>query len=114
MVLHGDLHGWNIALDPASNQLVGVFDFNGTCIGDPHLDFRYFFYTDPPLLEAVLEFYQAMSSRKLSLARCILYAAATDLSDLVYCAQEQRPIYEGPLSARVARLEHHLRSYHLL
>jgi aminoglycoside phosphotransferase (APT) family kinase protein len=114
VVLHGDLHGWNIALDPATNQLVGVFDFNGTCIGDPHLDFRYFFYTDPPLLESVLAHYQAMSTRTLSLTRCILYAAATDLSDLVYCAEEQRPLYEGPLAARLARLEHQLHSYHLL
>jgi len=114
VVLHGDLHGWNNVLDPASNRLIGVFDFNGTCIGDPHLDFRYFFYTDPNLLEAVTAHYQAVSGRKLSLSRCILYAAATDLSDLVYCMEEQGPIYEGPISARVDRLERQLRSYELI
>jgi hypothetical protein len=114
VVLHGDLHGWNIVLDPTSNQLVGVFDFNGTCIGDPHLDFRYFFYTDPHLLEEVLYNYQTMSSRTLSLSRSILYAAATDLSDLVYSEEEERSIYEGPLSAHLVRLKHSLHSYDLL
>lgn len=114
VVLHNDLHGWNILCDPTTAQLTGVLDFNGTCIGDAHLDFRYFFYPDPSLLEIVLTHYTRLSTRKLSLRRCILYAVATDLTDLVYCIEEGRQIYDGPISARIARLEQQLRSYELL
>lgn len=114
VVLHNDLHGWNILCDPITTRLTGVLDFNGTCIGDAHLDFRYFFYPDPSLLEIVLAHYTRMSARKLSLRRCILYAVATDLTDLVYCIEEGRQIYDGPISARIARLEQQLRSYELL
>ena len=114
VVLHNDLHGWNILCDPATAQLTGVLDFNAACIGDVHLDFRYFFYPDPPLLEIVLAHYTRISARVLSLRRCILYAVATDLTDLVYCIEEGRQIYGGPLSARIARLEQQLRSYELL
>jgi aminoglycoside phosphotransferase (APT) family kinase protein len=113
VVLHGDLHGWNIALDYASNQLAGVFDLNGACIGDPHLDLRYFFYVDPFLLENIVACYQRVSTRKLSLIRGILYAAATDLSDLVYSMEEQRPLIEGPLSDRIDHLQRQLRAYDL-
>ena len=114
VVLHNDLHGWNILCDPITTRLTSVLDFNGTCIGDAHLDFRYFFYPDPSLLEIVLAHYTRMSARKLSLRRCILYAVATDLTDLVYCTEEGRQIYDGPISARIARLEQQLRSYELL
>ena|GEM_PF-2033146 len=114
VVLHNDLHGWNILCDPATAQLTGVLDFNGACIGDAHLDFRYFFYPDPSLLEAVLTHYTRMSSRALSFRRCILYAAAADLSDLVYCTEEGRDIYDGPISTRVTRLEQQLRNFELL
>jgi aminoglycoside phosphotransferase (APT) family kinase protein len=114
VVLHGDLHGWNMAFDTATNQLAGVFDLNGACIGDPHVDLRYFFFPDPSLLELVLAHYQEFSSRHLSLDRCIFYAAASELSDLVYCVEEQIPFSEGSLSANMARLEQQLRFYKLL
>lgn len=114
VVLHNDLHGWNVLCDPATAQLTGVLDFNGACIGDAHLDFRYFFYPDPPLLEIVLAHYTRMNTRALSLRRCILYAVATDLTDLVYCTEEGRQVYDGSISTRIARLEQQLRSYELL
>jgi len=114
VVLHNDLHGWNVLCDPVTAQLTGVLDFNGTCIGDAHLDFRYFFYPDPPLLEIVLAHYTRMNTPALSLRRCILYAVATDLTDLVYSTEEGRQVYEGSISARIARLEQQLRSYELL
>jgi len=114
VVLHNDLHGWNILCDPVTAQLTGVLDFNGTCIGDAHLDFRYFFYPDPPLLEIVLAHYTRKNTPALSLRRCILYAVATDLTDLVYSTEEGRQVYDGSISARIARLEQQLRSYELL
>ena len=108
VVLHGDLHGWNVVLNPVSNQLVGVFDFNGACIGDRHLDFRYFFCLDPSLQEAIATQYRALSGQQLSTSRCVLYGVATDLSDLVYCTEENMPIVDGPVSARIGRLRHYL------
>ncbi len=114
VVLHGDLHGWNMVLNPVSNQLAGVFDFNGACIGDRHLDFRYFFCLDTSLQDAITAHYRNLSGQGLSTSRCILYGAATDLSDLVYCTEENMPIVDGPISARIARLIQNLNMYGLL
>lgn len=114
VVFHGDLHGWNIVLNPISNQLAGVFDFNGACIGDRHLDFRYFFCLDPSLHDAIIAQYQQLSGQALSTPRGILYGAATDLSDLVYCTEENMPIVDGPISTRIAHLIQIMKMYGLL
>ena len=114
VVLHGDLHGWNIVLHPTSNQLAGIFDFNGACIGDRHLDFRYFFCLDPSLHNAIMAQYQQLSGSVLSTPRSVLYGAATDLSDLVYCTEENMPIVDGPIPNRVAHLLQVMKMYRLL
>lgn len=66
VVVHGDLHGLNIVVNPRNNQLVGVIDFSEVEIGDPHQDFRKLFMTDARLLEPAVTAYQPASGKTLS------------------------------------------------
>lgn len=60
-LVHGDLHGEHVFLDPASSRLVGVIDFTDVYAGDPRYDLvaLHFgtFHTDKALLGACLEAY---------------------------------------------------------
>lgn len=84
VLVHADLGLHNVAVDPRTLALRGVFDWEEACWADRHLDFRYMVdAADPqPLLDAAVAVYQAATGRALSRERILLHNAALAASYL--------------------------------
>ena len=85
-LVHGDLGVHNIAVDPVSGDLRGVFDYDGAAWDDRHLDFRYlvFDYDGEDLLDAAIAAYEAATGRGIDRRRVRLYNAVSAICYLAY------------------------------
>jgi len=86
VLIHADLGFHNVVVDPANNNVSGVFDYSGAAWADRHHDFRYlvFCWDEEHVLDAALEVYGASVARPLSLTRIWLYNAVCAFSFLAY------------------------------
>jgi hypothetical protein len=77
VLVHADLGLHNIAVDPATHEVRGVFDYGGAAWADRHHDFRYLVFDRPgeDMLEAALAVYEPAVGRKLNRQRIRLYNA---------------------------------------
>lgn len=84
VLVHGDLGLHNIAVDPASSEVRGVFDYGGASWSDRHNDFRYllFHHEHDDALEAALEVYEPAVGRSIRRDRVLLCNAACAISFL--------------------------------
>lgn len=85
-LVHGDLGVHNIAIDPATGDLQGVFDYDGAAWDDRHHDFRYFVFDHDgeDLLEAAIAAYEPAVGRGIDRRRVRLYNAASAICYLAY------------------------------
>ncbi len=88
VVVHGDLHGLNMVIDPMSHELVGVIDFSELEIGDPDQDFRKIFMADKRLLQPAIDSYNKGSSRTIELNRVKHWAYVNEWANLCYFASQ--------------------------
>ena len=90
VVLHGDLGLNNVSIHPESGRLLGVFDFGGACIGDPHIDLRY-----DPIFEAGGEgmrpAYETTRGVELLPERVALFHAISALHNLSISIDHEPP-----------------------
>lgn len=107
-VLHNDLHGHNMVFDRNSHRVIGIVDFTEIAVGDRHFDPCYLYSWDERCLLAAVTEYQRVSGTTLSIERCIIYNAVQDFSDMTWRAEQNVPIADGPISARVGRLQQRL------
>jgi hypothetical protein len=86
VLVHGDLGLHNIAVDPETIEVRGVFDYDGAGWADRHHDFRYllFDHRQDDALEAALAVYEPALGRILSRHRIRLYNAACAISFLAF------------------------------
>ena len=86
VLVHGDLGFHNLAVDPGSLAITGVFDWESACLADRHLDFRYLVCDLErwELLDAALVAYEPAAGRALSRERIALYNAVWAISYLAY------------------------------
>jgi hypothetical protein len=86
VLVHGDLGLHNIAVDPKTTEVRGVFDYDGAGWADRHHDFRYllFDHRQDVALEAALAVYEPALGRTLSRHRIRLYNAACAISFLAF------------------------------
>jgi aminoglycoside phosphotransferase (APT) family kinase protein len=77
-LVHGDLGFHNIAVDPETSAVRGVFDYEDAAWADRHHDFRYLLFDveHEALLEAALAVYEPAVGRRLSRQHIALYNAA--------------------------------------
>ncbi len=68
VLAHADLGLHNLAIEPASKQVRGVFDYEGAAWADRHHDFRYplLDIPDEPILDAALAVYEPAVGRAIS------------------------------------------------
>ncbi len=104
VVVHGDLHGPNMVIDPATKQLVGVIDFSEVELGDPRLDLRKPFMTDARLLQPMLDVYNGATGRNLEKEHIRLWAYVNEWANLCY-------LDENRDSETFKRAERHLRTW---
>jgi hypothetical protein len=78
VLVHADLGLHNLAVDPTTNEVRGVFDYGGAAWADRHHDFRYLVFGRPgeDMLEAALAVYEPAVGRSLNRKRIWLYNAA--------------------------------------
>jgi hypothetical protein len=86
VLVHGDLGLHNIAVDPETAEVRGVFDYDGASWADRHHDFRYllFDHERDDTLEAALAEYEPAVGRVISRRRIRLYNAACAIGFLAF------------------------------
>ncbi len=85
-LVHTDLGLHNLAIDPATNAVTGMFDYEGAAWADRHHDFRYLVFDlgRDEMLDAALAIYEPTTGRTIDRARVRLYNAASALTFLAY------------------------------
>lgn len=95
VVVHGDLHGLNMVLDPDSKELVGVIDFSELEIGEPSQDFRKIYMAEPRFLAPAIAAYHQHSPHRLSSERVLLWAYVNEWANICYFAEHSdNPTYQ--------------------
>jgi hypothetical protein len=85
VLVHGDLGLHNVATDPQTSELCGVFDYDDAAWADRHHDFRYLLFDErPDLLDAALDVYEPAVGCPLSRSRIRLYNAVCAASYLAF------------------------------
>jgi hypothetical protein len=85
-LVHNDVGFHNLALDPDTYAVRGIFDYEGATWADRHHDFRYLLFDagHEEMLDAALAVYEPAVGRKLLRDRIRLYNAAAAASFLAY------------------------------
>jgi aminoglycoside phosphotransferase (APT) family kinase protein len=85
-LVHGDLGFHNIAVDPETSAVRGVFDWEDAAWADRHHDFRYLLFDveHDAMLEGALAVYEPAVGRRMSRERIALYNAACAVGFLAY------------------------------
>ena len=84
---HGDLGLHNVAFVPGTDEVAGVFDYDGAAWADRHQDFRYFLFpgaADESMLDGALEIYEPLLGLRLDRERIRLGNAACAIGFLGY------------------------------
>ena len=84
--VHGDVGLHNLALDPETDRVNGVFDYDSAAWADRHHDFRYLLFNvgREDMLDAALGVYEPVIGRTLDRERIRLYNAACAISFLAF------------------------------
>jgi hypothetical protein len=84
VLVHGDVGLHNLALDPETDAVNGVFDYDSAAWADRHHDFRYLLFDvgRDDMLDAALEVYEPAVGRTIDRRRVGLYNAACAISFL--------------------------------
>jgi aminoglycoside phosphotransferase (APT) family kinase protein len=86
VLVHGDLGFHNVAVDPATDELLGVFDYDGAAWADRHHDFRYLVFgdDDESVLDGALGVYEPATGTRIDRSRVRLCNAAGAIGFLAY------------------------------
>ncbi len=87
-LVHADVGFHNLAIDPASQTVRGIFDYEEAAWADRHHDFRYLVFDLDryELLDAALSVYEPMVGYRIERDRVLLYNAACAVTFLAYRA----------------------------
>lgn len=89
VLVHGDLGFHNIVVEPGTDALAGVFDYDGAAWADRHLDFRYLVFGSPvgegeEELDGALEAYEPATGVRIDRGRVRLCNAASAICFLAF------------------------------
>jgi len=86
VLVHSDVGLHNLALDPQTDTVNGIFDYDGAAWADRHHDVRYLLFDvgREDMLDAALEVYEPAIGRTLDRDRIRLYNAACAISYLAF------------------------------
>jgi len=85
-LVHGDVGLHNLAVDPLTDTVNGIFDYDSAAWADRHHDFRYLLFDvdREDMLESALEVYESATRRPISRDRVRLYNGACAISYLAF------------------------------
>jgi aminoglycoside phosphotransferase (APT) family kinase protein len=114
LMLHGDLHGYNIVWDPPSGAVRLVADFESAGAGDPAFDFRYLpgQADTVDLFREIARRYEQLNGRTLNLQRVMAWHIRTVLGDALWRSEANVPLpgSGGTASSWVDELEIRVRA----
>lgn len=88
VLVHGDLGFHNVSIDPGTDRLLGVFDYNGAAWADRHHDLRYLVFgiaaDGEDELDGALEVYEPATGMRIDRERVRLYNAACAICFLAF------------------------------
>jgi aminoglycoside phosphotransferase (APT) family kinase protein len=84
VVVHGDLHGLNMVINPDTKKLVGIIDFSEVELGDPHQDLRKVYMTKTDLLDPAIRGYQRVSGHTLDREHIVMWALVNEWSNVCH------------------------------
>ena len=86
VLIHGDVGFHNLALDPDTDRVNGIFDYDSAAWADRHHDFRYLLFDveREDLLDAALAAYVSHVGRTIIRDRVRLYNATCAISYLAF------------------------------
>ncbi len=86
VLTHGDLGLHNLVLDPTTEGLAGIFDYDGAALGDRHHDFKYLVLDQGAqgLLEAAISAYEPLTGADIDRRRVWLYNTACGIGFLAF------------------------------
>ncbi|MBV8120421.1 MAG: aminoglycoside phosphotransferase family protein [Alphaproteobacteria bacterium] len=86
VLVHGDVGLHNLPLDPTTDAVNGIFDYDGAAWADRHHDFRYLLFdvVREDMLDAAEEVYEPAIGRSLDRDRIRLYNAACAIGYLAF------------------------------
>src|SRR5262249_6889804 len=86
VLVHGDVGLHNIAVDPESFTVLGIFDYEGAAWADRHHDFQYLLFDvgRDDMLDAALAVYEPATGKRLSGEGVALYNAVCASSFLAF------------------------------
>jgi len=86
VLIHGDVGFHNLALDPDTDRVSGIFDYDGAAWADRHHDFRYLLFDNEreDLLDAALAAYMSHVGLTINRDRIRLYNATCAISYLAF------------------------------
>lgn len=86
VLAHCDLGFHNLALDPVTHDIAGVFDYDGAAFSDRHQDFKLLVLHRPddrePLLDATIAAYEPLADARIDRARVHLLNACESIGFL--------------------------------
>jgi aminoglycoside phosphotransferase (APT) family kinase protein len=88
VLVHGDVASQNMAFEPETSEVLGIYDFEDIACVDRHWDFKYL-HSYPALFQrAVLEAYQDCTGIAPDVQRITLYHALSALSFLAWRVED--------------------------
>lgn len=96
--LHGDLHGFNVVLEPERARVRRVADWETSASGDPAFDFRYLpgqVSSTPELFVDVVDEYERCSGRGVDVDRALAWHIRTVLGDALWRSEAGVPLPDG-------------------
>jgi aminoglycoside phosphotransferase (APT) family kinase protein len=84
VLVHGDLGSHNVAFEPETSEVLGVYDFDAIACVDRHWDFKYLHSYTPSFRQEVLEAYCRHTGIIPDPQRITLYHALTALAYLAW------------------------------
>jgi hypothetical protein len=112
VLVHGDLGLHNVALEPTTDAVAGVFDYDGAAWAERHYDFRYliFDHQSEDLLDGALEVYEPGLGIRLDRGRIRLLNAACAIGFLAFRqgTQPEAPSCGRTLAQDLAWVRHAL------
>lgn len=95
-----DGHGWNMAFDPTTQRLNGVYDFGDSGFGELQQEFIYANMISPDLTARIVGRYETLTGRSLDRERIALLFEVLRLSELAEHADDP---HWGPIALETVR-----------
>ena len=100
-----DAHGWNMAFNQEKGELIGVYDFADSGIGDVHQDFHPMNTISQDLVTRVVHKYEVLQGRTINISKVNFYTVLAEYSDFFEVAKGQQTLMEKGLEHHIQQLK---------